>query len=138
VVCALANSYVELAAREAGAVAEHMAAIKIDKYSCSLPACYIFEPAAVDNLGTLNSSAVVFLSDLGHRSSSITGNNETILLQRISVAIQRFNATLLRESFVMHDDSDNNTDHILWTAAGQCCGSCGRWPATGMLLVSAA
>jgi hypothetical protein len=108
VVCALANSYVELAAREAGAVAEHAAANKIDKYS-SLPACYIFEPVAVDNLGTLNSSAIVFLSDLGRRISSITGNNNetTFLFQRISVAIQRFNATLLRESFVMPDDSDS-------------------------------
>ena len=32
VVCALANSYVEMAAREAGAVAEHAAANKIDKH----------------------------------------------------------------------------------------------------------
>jgi hypothetical protein len=57
---------------------------------------YIFEPAAVDNLGTLNSSAVVFLLDLGRRISSITGNNNetNFLFQRISVAIQRFNATL--------------------------------------------
>jgi hypothetical protein len=107
VVCTLANSYVELAAREAGAVAEHTAANKIDKYS-SLPACYIFEPVAIDNLDTLNSSAVVFLSDLGRRISSITGNNiETTLFQRLSVAIQRFNATLLRESFVMPDDTDS-------------------------------
>ena len=103
VVCALANSYVEMAAREAGAVAEHAAANKIDKYS-SLPACYIFEPVAVDNLGTGYQQ-----SDLGRRIRSITGNNNetTFLFQRISVAIQRFNATLLRESFVMPDDSDS-------------------------------
>jgi hypothetical protein len=39
----VANSYVELAVREAGAVAEHAAVNKIGKYR-SLPACYIFEP----------------------------------------------------------------------------------------------
>ena len=107
VVCALANSYVELAAMEAGVVAEHAAANKIDKYS-SLPGYYIFEPVAVDNLGSLNSLAVVLLSDLGRRISSITGNNNetTFLFQRISVAIQRFSATLLRESFAMPINSD--------------------------------
>jgi hypothetical protein len=78
VVCAMTNSYVELAAREAGAVTEHAAAI--DKYS-SLPACYIFEPVAVDNIGTLNNSAVIFLLNLGRRISSIIGNdNETTFL----------------------------------------------------------
>jgi hypothetical protein len=64
---------------------------------------------AVDNLGTLNSSVVVFLSDLGCKISSVTGNNNetTFLFQRISMIIPRFNATLLRESFVMPDHSDS-------------------------------
>jgi hypothetical protein len=86
--------------------ADYEAANKIDMYS-SLPECYIFEPVAVDNLGAMNSSAAVFLSDLGRRNSSVAGNDNetTFLFQRISVAIQRFNANRLRERFVMPDDS---------------------------------
>jgi hypothetical protein len=62
---------------------------------------------AVDILGTLNISAVVFLSNIGRTIGSITGNNNeiTFLFLRLSVAIQRFSATLLRDSFVMPDDS---------------------------------
>ena len=108
VACTLADSYVEMAAREAGAAAEHAAVNEVSKYS-SLPACYSFIPIAVENLGTLGTSAIDLLSDLGHRIGTITGNdNETaFLFQRVSVAIQRFNATLLHESFVMPDDSDS-------------------------------
>jgi hypothetical protein len=36
VVCALANSYIEMAAKEAGAVAEHAAETKVDKCNTNL------------------------------------------------------------------------------------------------------
>ena len=107
VVCSLADSYVQLTANEAGAAAEFAAARKVDKYT-TLPTCYTFQPVAVESLGPINTSAVDFLSSLGHKISGITGMaNETIFLfQRISVAIQRFNATLLHDSFVLPSDSD--------------------------------
>ena len=105
--CSLAESYVHLAAKEAGSAAELAAARKVDKYT-TLPACYSFQPVAVEILGPINSSAVEFLSSLGHKISSISGipNETAYLFQRISIMIQRFNATLLHDSFVQPMDSD--------------------------------
>jgi len=52
---------------------------------------------AVENLGAFSSSTLNVLSDLGRRINDNSGDaRETAyLLQRISVAIQRFNSVLL-------------------------------------------
>ena len=44
----------------------------IAKYS-SLPASHSFQPIALETCGPINNSAVDFLTDLGHRISSVTG-----------------------------------------------------------------
>jgi len=61
----------------------------------------VFQPIALETLGPINESAVQFLSDLGHRITSISTDNKEaqFLFQRISIALQRFNAILLHESF---------------------------------------
>ena len=102
----LAESYVEVAARESGAVAEQTAHRKVEKYRDAFPN-YCFQPITVENLGAMNSTAVDFINTLGRRISSVSGENKesAFLFQCISITIQRFNSILLFESFP-HDDHD--------------------------------
>jgi len=95
----------------AGSAAEAAATRKAAKYAClerTQPAGR-FQPVAVENLGTMNASAYGFLAGLGQKISAISGDDrETCcLFQRISVLIQRFNATLLHESFADENRSDD-------------------------------
>ena len=64
-----------------------------------------FVPIALETLGAIVPCSLVFLTEVGRRLSAATGDmRETaFLFQRISVAIQRFNAVLIHESFVIHD-----------------------------------
>jgi len=99
VASALAESYVEAAARESGAVAEQAAQKKLDKYIDAFPN-YCFQPITVENLGAPNSSAVDFINTLGRRISSVSGEDkESAFFQCIFITIQRFNSILLFESF---------------------------------------
>ena len=100
VVCPLAESYIGDSAMNAGSAAEAAATRKAAKYA-GLERTHIFQPVAVENLGTINASAYGFLAGLGQKISAISGDDrETCyLFQRISVLIQRFNATLLHKSF---------------------------------------
>ena len=66
----LANSYVDVAARESGLVTEQAAERKSVKYN-ELRQNYFFQPIAVENLGALNTSAIEFLNALGRRISSV-------------------------------------------------------------------
>jgi len=61
---------------------------------------------AVENLGAFSSSSSDFISAFGHKISSVSGKERetSFLLQRLSVALQRFNAVLLHDSFVFQDD----------------------------------
>ena len=94
------------AAREAGAPAEQ-AAIRRNSKNSVLSQSYLFQPVAVENSGVLNRSAVDFLTALGRRISSSSGEEREslFLLQRISITMQRFNAILMHRCFV-HDDPD--------------------------------
>ena len=103
----LADSYLTVSAESAGAAAELAATRKNAKYS-SLPASHSFQPIALETHGPLNNSAVDFLTDLGHRISSVTGEEreKQFLFQRIAVALQRYNAVLLHDSFDVHVEDD--------------------------------
>ena len=96
VVCPLADSYIHTAAQDAGTVAELAAARKTAKYA-ALESRYIFQPVAVETLGPINgsTSAVSFLSGLGRRIADVSGESRegSFLFQRLSMLIQRFNAT---------------------------------------------
>jgi len=57
----------------------------------------------------MNASAYGFLAGLRRKISAISGNDRetSYLFQRISVLIQRFNPTLLHESFADENRSDD-------------------------------
>jgi len=107
VVSTLAQSYVDRAATDVGMVAELAAERKLIKYS-NLPSNLIFQPIVVENLGAFSSSSSDFISVLDHKISSVSGEERetSFLLQRLSVALQRFNAVLLHETFDPQDDPD--------------------------------
>jgi len=77
------------------------------KYS-NLPTNLIFQPIAVENLAAFSSSSSDFISALGHKISSVSGEERetSFLFQRPSVTLQRFNAVLLHDTFVSQDDLD--------------------------------
>jgi len=67
----------------------------------------------VENLEAFSSSSSDFISALGHKTSSVSGEErETVteglkfLFQHLSVALQRFNAVLLHDTFESQDDPD--------------------------------
>ena len=101
--CRLAESCVNGAAREAGAAAEVAVSRKDEKYAeldtviffGRLPRCF-------------NSSANSLLKEIGLKISVNTGESReaSFLYQRISVLVQRFNATLLLDSLPTVDCAD--------------------------------
>jgi len=88
-------------------MAELAAKRKLMKYS-NLPTNLIFQPIAVENLEVFSSSSSDFISALGHKISSASGEERetSFLFQHLSVAFQRFNAVLLHDTFVFQDDLD--------------------------------
>lgn len=103
----LADSYVASAARRAGEVAEQAAIRKQAKYS-ALSNAYSFLPLAFETLGPMNEEAFLFFGCLGRRLSGISGDNResSFLFQRLSIAIQRFNSVLFRDSFLSSVEPD--------------------------------
>ena len=95
------------AATGVGAVAEMAAERKLAKYS-NLASNFIVQPIAVENLGAFSLSTLDFLSDLGHKLSSFSGEERasSFLFQRLSVSLQRFNSVLLHDTFVIDDVPD--------------------------------
>ena len=96
----IARSHISQSASLAGSVCASAEANKKKKYS-SLSASYIFVPIAVETLGPWGPEADSFVSELGHRLSAKTGDHRSgaFLRQKISVAIQRGNATCILGSF---------------------------------------
>jgi len=103
-VSTLADSYVAVAARESGLVAEQAAERKSVKYN-DLQQNHFFQSIAVEKLGALSISAMEFLNALGRRILSMSGVDmeSAFLFQRISVNIQRFNSVLLHDFFADND-----------------------------------
>ena len=78
-----------------GAVANDAESRKSLKYQ-SLAVLYRFTPIAVETLEALGDEATAFFRDLGHRIVDVTAEPRSlqflVLLQRLSVAVQRSNA----------------------------------------------
>ena len=92
----------------AGSAAETASIRKESKYS-SLPPEYLFQPVAIETLGPLNALAVNFLSEVGRRLTSLSGDprETSFLFQRLSMLIQRFNSALITDSFCFaNEDPD--------------------------------
>jgi hypothetical protein len=106
VVDRLASSYILQSAVIATSAAELAASRKEEKYS-TLSHSYEFFPVAVETLRPLSASSQIFLSEIGRRIAQRTSDpRETaFLFQRISVAIQRFNAVYLANTFELADAS---------------------------------
>ena len=105
VVNTLANSYLSSTSVTACSAAEIAAARKDDKY-VALSVDRVFIPVAFETLGQIGVKATSFLRDLGRRLSCVTDDpRETaFLFQRLSVAVQRFNAICFRDSFCSPQD----------------------------------
>ena len=101
VVDTLATSYITQSATNAASAA---ASRKTAKYS-TLSHSYHFYPVAIETLGPLSVNSLLFICELGRRTALRTSDpRETaFLFQRISVAIQRFNAVCLANTFVLSD-----------------------------------
>ena len=58
---------------------------------------HMFQPIALETLSPINESAVQLLNGLGHRITSVSADDKEgqFLFQRLSIALQRFNAILL-------------------------------------------
>jgi hypothetical protein len=96
----LASSYLSATSVTAGSAAELACTRKEHKYS-ELSNNYLFIPLAFESLGSVASKTLIFLRDLGRR---LTGASEdsretAFLFQRLSIAIQRFNAVCFRGCF---------------------------------------
>jgi len=106
VVSNLADSYLYTSAHTTGGAADLTASRKEVKYA-DLPSSYTFQPLAFETPGPLSSSTVVLLTELGPRLSASTGEpRETVtvfLFQRLSIAVQLFNAVLIQETFDLSD-----------------------------------
>lgn len=96
----LATSYANLSAISAGNAAERAASNKIAKYS-AITTSHEFVPIAIETLGPINSSGEIFLKNLGKRLCLTTGEprESSFLFQRISIALQRYNALSIRGTF---------------------------------------
>jgi len=83
---------------------------KLAKYS-NLASNFIFQPIAVENLGVYSLLTLEFLSDLGHKLSSFSGEERasSFLFQRLSMSLQSFNSVLLHNTFVIDDVPDQQS-----------------------------
>jgi len=83
----------------AGNAAEAAARRKEDKYT-ALAARYLFVPIAVETLGPVNESGSAFIDDIGGRLRALTGDHRerSFLWQRLSVALQQYNAICIRST----------------------------------------
>jgi hypothetical protein len=96
-----ATSYLPASAALAGSAAESAATRKEAKY-IDLAVRYEFVPIAIESHGVFSSKASSFLTDLGRRISVVTADmrETSFLFQRLSIALQRFNAVCVRDTFL--------------------------------------
>jgi hypothetical protein len=100
VIDTVAASYLHATSSNACSAAEIAASRKDEKYA-ELSVNYTFVPLAFESFGPVGSKATAFLRELGRRLTLATEDPlETAhLFQRLSVALQRFNAVCFRNAF---------------------------------------
>jgi hypothetical protein len=96
----LATSNVNLSSSAAGSAAESAACKKMQKYS-EILSTHTFVPIAFETLGPINTAGAEFIDEIGRRSHAITGDSreKAFLWQRLSMALQRYNAVCFRGTF---------------------------------------
>ncbi|HSN23902.1 MAG TPA: reverse transcriptase domain-containing protein, partial [Methylomicrobium sp.] len=96
----VATSYLPLSSVSAAAAAENAAQRKEIKYA-EIMKTHLFYPLAFETLGPINRAGHEFLSELGHRISTVTDDprETSFLYQRIAVSVQKFNAICFAYAF---------------------------------------
>ena len=107
VVDTLAASYITTTSKTAGGAAEIAVNRKEEKYA-ALSINYNLIVIALETLGPLGTKSYTFLRELGRRLTIVTEDprETSFLFQRISIAVQRFNAIRIRDSFPVQVDID--------------------------------
>jgi len=84
----------------AGSAAEAAAGRKLQKYT-EIMNRYSFVPIAFETLGPINTAGSEFIDEIGRRCIAITGDlrEKAFLWQRLSMALQRYNAVCFRGTF---------------------------------------
>jgi hypothetical protein len=105
----VAPSYVAISSTCAASAAEAAAQRKEIKYA-DIARTHLFFPLAFETMGPINEVGQDFISEIGHRITSVTEDprEASFLFQRLSVALQRFNSICLSNSFC-HDNTDFTT-----------------------------
>ena len=100
-----AASYLPSTSISAGSAAKLAAVRKQAKYAKLAQRCE-FVLIAVESHGTYRATATTLLANLGRRLSAATSDaKETAyLFKRLSIALQRFNAVCVIDSFVIMND----------------------------------
>ena len=100
VINTMAASYVHSTAIASGSAAEFAATNKCKKYS-ELSSEYFFVPIAFETFGPVNEEGEEFIIDIGRRIVAKTGDSREVpfLWQRLSIALQRWNAICFSETF---------------------------------------
>jgi hypothetical protein len=95
-----AASYLQSTSTSAGSAAESAAVRKSAKYA-ELARRYEFMPVAVESHGPFSKTALSFLAELGRRTTAVTDDarETSFLFQRLSVALQQFNAVCVLDTF---------------------------------------
>ena len=107
IVDTVAPSHLLSTKNQAGAAALRAAELKTSKYR-SLASSHQIMPIALETFGAWHIESLDFMRELGRRTSLVTGDQRetTFLLQRMSVAVQRGNASAVRCSLPT-SESDN-------------------------------
>jgi len=103
--CAL--SYVAHPASSRGPASAQAAERKDQKY-LGLPSTHKFQAVAFETLGPINLSGAEFISDIGTRLSTISGDRReaSFLFQRLSICIQRYNSVAFNGTFPVTPDDE--------------------------------
>jgi len=103
-VSTLAQSYLNASGHYAAGAAELAVSPKQAQLFLS-PQSFLLVPIALETLGEISPCSLDFLTEVTRRSSADTGDarDTAFLFQRISVALQRFDAVHIHESFVVPD-----------------------------------
>ena len=101
------DTYVNLAASRAGAVAEMAENRKSAQYT-HLQSTHLFMPVSAETSGVFGEESLHFLRELARRVRDRTGEPDAFqhLLQRLSMAIQRGNAISIMGTFEPRLSSD--------------------------------
>jgi len=92
----LAPSYVNESSKKAGAIADNAERYKHNHYR-NLKENYIFTPIAFESLGSMGPETKKFIKNLGAAMRTASGESRSMdyLLQKVSIAIQRRNASCI-------------------------------------------